>query len=76
MLGLDDKTIKVRDFKFDQVGDYVALVEYKNNTYRLKYKVEIRKWDGKVDTHLVKIHLTHTEGWVLGANRWLRYEKN
>lgn len=33
-------------------------------------------WDGKVDTHLVKIHLTHTEGWVLGANRWLRYEKN
>lgn len=33
-------------------------------------------WDGKVDTAIGKIHLTHTDGWVMGKNRLLRYEKN
>ena len=33
-------------------------------------------WDGKVDTPMGKIHLTRTDGWVFGANPWLRYEKN
>lgn len=61
VLGLDDKVIKVRDFKFDQVGDYVALVEYKNNTYRLKYKVEMRKWDGKTDTSWYKDNINTFE---------------
>ena len=32
--------------------------------------------DGKVETAIAKIHLTHTDGWVMGKNCLLRYEKN
>ena len=33
-------------------------------------------WDGKVETAVGKIHMTHADGWVFGKNRLLRYEKN
>ena len=50
IINLEDKSIKVNNFVFDEVGEYIAGVQYKNRTYSLKYKVEIRKWDGKSDT--------------------------
>lgn len=50
VLSLDNQSFKVNKFKFDEIGDYVAEVIYNNKSYLLKYKVEIRKWNQKVDT--------------------------
>ena len=49
LLSLDHQDIKVEKFSFDKIGDFTAIVRYKNKNYSLKYKVEIRKWDGKTD---------------------------
>ena len=50
VLSLDHQDIKVEKFSFDKIGDFTAIVKYKNKSYSLKYKVEVRKWDGKTDT--------------------------
>lgn len=46
---LTNKDITIEKFDFNKIGDYTAIVTYKNKKYSLKYKVEIRKWDGKSD---------------------------
>lgn len=49
ILSLDDGNIKVNNFKFDEVGEYNAEVIYNNKVYKLRYKVEIRKWNKETD---------------------------
>lgn len=50
IISLDDKKIKLSNFDFDKLGEYSAVVSYNNKNYTFKYKVEIRKWDGSIDT--------------------------
>lgn len=47
---LSDKSIVVKNFTFDKIGEYTANVTFNNKNYTFKYKVEIRKWDGKTST--------------------------
>ena len=50
VLPLNHKDIKVENFKFNEVGEFNAIVTYNNETIKLKYKVSIRKWDKSVNT--------------------------
>ena len=47
---LNDKSIKIDNFTFDKIGEYTANVIFNKKNYSLKYKVEIRKWDNKINT--------------------------
>ena len=50
ILPLSHKDIKVENFKFNEVGEFNAIVTYNNESIKLKYKVSIRKWDKSVNT--------------------------
>lgn len=50
IISLDDKRLKLSGFNFDNLGEYSGVVLYNNKKYSFKYKVEIRKWDGSIDT--------------------------
>ncbi len=51
---LTDENIKVDGFNFDNVGEYTGTVTFRNKKYTFRYNVEIRKWDGKIDTSWYK----------------------
>ncbi len=50
VLPLNHKDIKVENFKFNEVGEFNAIVTYNNESIKLKYKVSIRKWDKSINT--------------------------